>query len=91
MEILDISVFLENGIITESSFYKKIQDFDWDSFSDKRVLVRGCGTTVIPPWAIMVIASRLTQKAKVIKYGSEHDSFPVFRKQSRESADVNKA
>lgn len=91
MEILNTSDFLDNGILTEKSFYEKVDNFDWDSFAGKRVLVRGCGTTAIPPWAFMVIASRLTEVAKVIKYGSEHDAFPVYRNRTREASNVKHA
>lgn len=83
--------FMDNGIVLEKSFYEKVENFDWDSFRGKRVLVKGCGTTVIPPWAFMVIASRLTEVAKVIKYGSEHDSFPVYRNRTREADNVTHA
>ncbi len=90
MDLFDISEFLDNGILAETAFYKKVDEFDWDSFSGKRVLVKGCGTTVIPPWAFMVISSRLTEVAKVIKYGSEHDSFPIYRNRTREASDAGR-
>ncbi len=89
MKILDMIQFLDNGIITEAGFTEKVGKFDWDSYRDKRVLVTGCGTTVIPPWAFMTVAAKLAQVAKVIKYGNEHDPIPIFRKRREETNNVN--
>jgi hypothetical protein len=78
MEILDFAVFMTDGKLTESDFFEKVNEFDWEGFRDKPVLVRGCGTAIVPPWAFMVVASRLAQVAKRVRYGSEHSSVTVF-------------
>ncbi|MFH1699561.1 MAG: DUF2480 family protein [Candidatus Zixiibacteriota bacterium] len=83
MKILEMSQFLDGGIITESGFFDRLANFDWDLYRHERVLVKGCGTTAIPPWAFMAVASRLTDIAKTVKYGNEHSSIQIFR-QARE-------
>ncbi len=85
MDIVDMSVFLEDGIVTESAFFEKVDKFDWNAYRDKRVLVKGCGTTIIPPWAFMVVAARLADVAKRVRYGNEHFSTPIFSRASKES------
>lgn len=90
MQILDMTVFMEGGIVVESAFFEKVKDFDWESLRDKRIMVKGCGTTIIPPWAFMVVASRLTGVAKSVRYGNEHSSIPIFRKSRREAVNVEK-
>jgi len=78
MEILDLSIFMTGGMVTESDFFAKINGFDWEKFRGKSVLVRGCGTAIVPPWAFMVVASRLAQTARRVRYGSEHSSVAVY-------------
>ncbi|MEE9443960.1 MAG: DUF2480 family protein [candidate division Zixibacteria bacterium] len=89
MKILEMTQFLDSGIITESGFFDRLEKFDWESYRDERVLVKGCGTTAIPPWAFMAVASRLAEIAKIIKYGNEHSSIPVFRQRRGETRHVN--
>lgn len=80
MEILDITRFIDDGIIREAAFFEKVDAFDWTAYRDKRVLVKGCGTTIVPPWAFMVVAARLSDVARVVKYGNEHSAVPIFRR-----------
>ena len=88
MQILDMAGFLEGGIVVESAFFEKVENFDWEALRDKRIMVKGCGTTIIPPWAFMVVASRLAGVAKSVRYGNEHSSIPIFRKPRRETINV---
>ena len=90
MEVLDIKDFMEGGIIVESAFFDKIENFDWKSLRNKRVLVKGCGTTIVPPWAFMVVAARLADVARSVRYGNEHSSFLIFRRARKDTADVGK-
>lgn len=89
MDILDLSQFIDNGIVAEAAFFEKVERFDWEQYRDKRVLVKGCGTTIIPPWAFMTVAAHLSQVAKRVHYGNEHSSIAVFSRTHRETTDVN--
>ena len=80
MELLDMTVFMDNGLVREKDFFEKLESFDWSTLTDKRVLVKGCGTTAIPPWAFMAIMARLADRAKTVKYGNEHSSITVYRR-----------
>ena len=80
MEVLDISDFMEDGRVKEASFFERIDTFDWPIYKDKVVLIRGCETAIIPPWALMVVAARLAGVARRIQYGNEHSSVKVFRR-----------
>lgn len=79
MKILDMAQFTRDGIVRESEFFDQVDRIDWSIYSGERVLIKGCGTTLIPPWAFMAVAARLTAVAKVIKYGNEHSSITIFR------------
>jgi hypothetical protein len=88
VDILDMSVFTDGGIVSESAFFDKVDRFDWETYRDKRVLVKGCGTTIIPPWAFMVVTARLAAVAKRVRYGNEHSSIPIFNRLAEEAAHV---
>lgn len=48
-EILDTAAFLDDGIITEARFIDAVAAFDWNRYESKKVLVKGCGSTILPP------------------------------------------
>jgi len=79
-EILDPGELLENNIFSEASFKEKISQHNWAQFKDKKVLVRGCSSTIIPPWAFMMISARLTEVAQSVRFGNEHDNVTVYRR-----------
>jgi hypothetical protein len=78
VEIVNLAEFLDNGIVTESVFFDKIESFDWEALRDKPVLVRGCDTAILPPWVFMTVAARLAGVAKRVRYGNEHSSIAVY-------------
>jgi hypothetical protein len=88
MVILDMNEFMDNGVIAESVFLDRIARFDWESLRNKTVLVKGCGTAIIPPWAFMIITARLTEVARRILYGNEHSSLPVFTRFKQEAVNA---
>lgn len=90
MKILDMTTFMIDGLITESAFYEKVEQYDWEQFRNQRVLIKGCGTTIIPPWAFMVVASQLAHTAKSVRYGNEHSSVPIFSRLYQEATDAGR-
>ena len=85
-EVVEPDQFTEGGIFRQDDFVRKIDEHDWTLFKGKKVLVRGCGSMIIPPWAYMLITSRLAPYAKSIRYGNEHDHIVVFRNRQTDSA-----
>ncbi len=63
----------------QDDFLKGILTHDWQQYSNRNVLVRGCSDVITPPWAYMVIASRLVGVARSVRYGNEHDNLLVSR------------
>ncbi len=85
-EVVEPDQFTEGGMFRQDVFIRKIDAFDWSKFSGKKVLVRGCGSMIIPPWAYMLITARLQSYAKSIRYGNEHDHIVVFRNRDAKKA-----
>jgi len=79
-EILDLTEFLDDGIVSEVFFLSSVKRFDWNRYQGKRVLVKGCGSTIIPPWAFMVVTARLVPIARSVCYGNDHDNLQIFRR-----------
>ena len=77
--IVDPASFLEQSLFREDTFVSKVKEHNWDQYRDCKVLVRGCNSTVIPPWAFMLITAHLTGTAKSVRYGNEHDNITVYR------------
>lgn len=85
MVILDMHTFMDDDLATETGLFDKVAAFDWDSLRGKAVLVKGCGTAIIPPWAFMIITARLTEVARQISYGNEHSAIPIFTRFRQET------
>jgi hypothetical protein len=78
-EIIDPKEFMTDGVLFEDAFLAAAGQFDWSKYQGKKVLVRGCGSTIIPPWVYMYITARLAGVAKSVRYGNEHDHIVVCR------------
>ena len=78
-EIVDVADFLEDNMFTEKNFLDSVNNYNWGKYQDKKVLVRGCGSRIIPPWAYMIISVKLSPVVKSIRFGNEHDNIVVYR------------
>ncbi|UCG63060.1 MAG: DUF2480 family protein [Candidatus Zixiibacteriota bacterium] len=58
---------------------RSVERRDWSPFKGKRVLVRGCSSTFLPPWALMHLTAKLIPHARSIYYGNEHDNVAVYK------------
>ena len=78
-EIIDPEQFLPDGVFFQDRFLENIEQHDWSHYSNRQVLVRGCKSAIIPPWAYMVITARLVGHARSVRFGNEHDNVVVCR------------
>jgi len=61
-------------------FLKNIASIDITEFSDKRVVIKGCGETHIPDYIYMELTRMLRPVVKSIMYGEPCSTVPVFKK-----------
>ena len=80
VEIIDLNDFLSSGILKEKKFKEKIETIDWEKYSDKRVLIKGCAAVPIPTWAYMMLTAKLTLFAKQVMYGELCSAYLIFNK-----------
>jgi hypothetical protein len=83
MKVIDITSLVNGGIIQEEPFRKAVENFNWEQFKGKRVLVQGCGAVPIPIWAYMMVTAKLSQYASSINYGEVKNPFLVFQSKSK--------
>ena len=57
---LEISDFLDNGILIEKHFREKLKDYDWSKFNNKYVHVSSDDEQIIPSWAFILISYYLS-------------------------------
>ena len=80
MNTIHLEDFLCDGILKESAFREKIKETDWSTFSNKKVLIKGCSSTPIPTWAYLIVTAQLSQVANQILYGESCSAINIFKK-----------
>ena len=80
VEIIDLNDFLSSGILKEKDFKVKIETMNWEKYSDKKVLIKGCAAVPIPTWAYMMLTAKLTLFAKQVLYGELCSAYLIFNK-----------
>jgi hypothetical protein len=66
--------------VHKAVFLKNIQGINVSEFSDKRVVIKGCGEKTIEEFAYMEITKLLRPVAKIIMYGEPCSTVPVYKK-----------
>ena len=61
-------------------FLKNISQINRTEFSDKRIVVKGCGETAIGDFAYMEITKLLRPVVKSIMYGEPCSTVPIYKK-----------
>jgi len=64
----------------QQTFLSRIAAIDLGEFTDKRVVVKGCGDLPVGGFAYMEIAKRLRPVVKSIMYGEPCSTVPVYKK-----------
>ena len=78
METIYLDDFLTEGIIKEKEFRKIVNEIKWEKYNNKKVLIKGCTSVPVPTWAYLVIATQLSQFAKVILYGEPCSMVKIY-------------
>tara|TARA_B100000959_G_scaffold283485_1_gene352517 strand:+ start:41 stop:292 length:252 start_codon:yes stop_codon:yes gene_type:complete len=80
MDTIYLNDYLDNKIIKENSFRKKIDQTNWEKYSGKKVLIKGCADAPIPTWAYMIITGKLTKYAEGIYFGEPCSAIKIYKK-----------
>ena len=80
METILLEDFLDEGIIKEKSFREKINLMDFSTFSNKKVIIKGCAGVPVPTWAYLIIVANLAQVADKIYFGEPRHAVKIFNR-----------
>mgnify|MGYP001063180574 CR=1 FL=1 len=80
METIYLDNFTKDGIIIEKDFRTKVKETNWESYKNKKVLIKGCSSIPVPTWAYLIVATHLSQYAKIVYYGESCSLIPIFNK-----------
>ena len=77
MLTIQLDDFLDRGIIKEEAFRKKVANFNWGKYENKKVLIKGCSQAPIPTWAYLIITYRLTINNSKIYFGEKCSAIKI--------------
>jgi len=80
METILLEDFLDEGIIKEKSFREKINLIDFSTFSNKKVIIKGCAGVPVPTWAYLIIVANVAQVADKIYFGEPRHAVKIFNR-----------
>lgn len=72
--------FAKNPEIRNRVYREALGVFDWSTFADKIVVIKGCGTGQVPTSAYVEATTQLQRVARKLMYGEPCSSVPVWRK-----------
>ncbi len=75
-------VFGNEKTLLDTLFIKNLSVINGDDFTDKRVVVKGCGDKPIPEAAYVEITAKLRPYVKSIMYGEPCSTVPIFKKKA---------
>jgi Protein of unknown function (DUF2480) len=73
-------VFGDEAFLHKTLFLKNINSINPDEFTDKRVVVKGCGELPIGEFAYLEITKLLRPVVKSIMYGEPCSTVPIYKK-----------
>ena len=81
--LYDIKDNLFQGLILrEKDFRDFVKEHDWAQYQDKHVGITCSTDAIVPTWAYMILANKLTPFAKSITFGTKED---ILRQQYEEA------
>lgn len=73
-------VFGEEKNVLQTLLIRNISQIKGEEYTDKRVVIKGCGDVQIPEAAYVEITSKLRPFVKSIMYGEPCSTVPVFKR-----------
>jgi hypothetical protein len=62
---------------------QRIHGIDVTEYTDKRVVIKGCGDTPIPDAAYLAVTERLRPVVKSLMYGEPCSTVPIYKRSSK--------
>ena len=82
MEKVELDDFLTDGVLKEKDFRSKIELIDWNTYKDKKVLIKGCTAVPVPTWSYLIITAKLTLIAKEVYFGEPCSAVQIYKNEN---------
>ena len=73
-------VFGDEKTLVQTIISRNMSSLSADEYTDKRVVIKGCGEISIPDAAYMEITAKLRPYAKSIMYGEPCSTVPIYKR-----------
>ena len=73
-------IFGNKETVISTLILKNLSKINGEEFTDKRIVVKGCGDVQIPESAYIEITNKLRPYAKSIMYGEPCSTVPIYKK-----------
>ena len=80
MKTILLDDFIDEVIIREKSFRKKIDNMNFNKFTDQKVIIKGCAGVTVPTWAYLILVAELAQVADKIYFGEPRYAVKIFNR-----------
>lgn len=67
-------------------FIRTLESEDWSAYEDRIVVIKGCGSKIVPDVAYMLATQKLQAVARKLMYGEPCSSVPLWRKPKAKKA-----
>lgn len=78
-------VFGRKEDLVREYFARALEAEDWSAYQDRIVVVKGCGSRVVPESAYVGAMQKLQQVARKLMYGEPCSSVPLWRRPKAEA------
>lgn len=66
--------------LVRDHFVRALEQVDWSDYKGKPVVVKGCGSKLVPPDAYLLATTKLQAMADKLMYGEPCSSVPLWRR-----------
>lgn len=73
-------IFGDEKFVIQSLMRDKIEQINAEEYSDKRIVIKGCGDIALPESAYITITNKLRPVVKSLMYGEPCSTVPVYKK-----------
>ncbi|MEX1055856.1 MAG: DUF2480 family protein [Rhodothermales bacterium] len=67
-------------------FVRALEQVDWSAYRDRPVVIKGCGSKLVPTNAYLLAIGKLQQVAGKLMYGEPCSSVPIWRRPAEKAA-----
>ncbi|PSQ97484.1 MAG: hypothetical protein BRD55_02570 [Bacteroidetes bacterium SW_9_63_38] len=68
-------------------YVRALNDVDWSAYEDCPVVIKGCGSEVVPEMAYVLATQKLQDVARKLMYGEPCSSVPLWRRPQEDNSD----